>query len=205
MLRELNVVEQRYRAVLEVLSGTPVVEVAERHGVAQQTVTAGLPGTGPRVWMAWPTGPTRPDSTHGGSLGTPCLIARVTRCRSPTRRRYPGSYTTPEACSRRGRGLFLPCSMVGHRSWGEPLMMDVRQGGSGPVTVRCTALPVSSSPPARRRAGPTPQAQSRSGAPLCRSAPPARHGAGPPPHRHGQMPRPAGQSGYQPGRSPGPR
>src|SRR5215510_482967 len=38
MLRELNVVEQRYRAVLEVLSGTPVIEVAERYGVARQTV-----------------------------------------------------------------------------------------------------------------------------------------------------------------------
>jgi transposase len=31
-------VEQRYRAVLEVLSGTPVVEVAERYGIARQTV-----------------------------------------------------------------------------------------------------------------------------------------------------------------------
>jgi len=38
MLRELNVVEQRYRAVLEVLSGIPVTEVAERYGVARQTV-----------------------------------------------------------------------------------------------------------------------------------------------------------------------
>src|SRR6266496_1201583 len=38
MLRELNVVEQRYRAVLEVLSGMPVTEVAERYGVARQTV-----------------------------------------------------------------------------------------------------------------------------------------------------------------------
>jgi transposase InsO family protein len=38
MLRELNVVEQRYRAVLEVLDGTPVTEVAQRFGVARQTV-----------------------------------------------------------------------------------------------------------------------------------------------------------------------
>src|SRR5258708_10843356 len=38
MLRELNVVEQRYRAVLEVLSGIPVIEVAERYGVARQTL-----------------------------------------------------------------------------------------------------------------------------------------------------------------------
>jgi hypothetical protein len=31
---------------------------------------------------------------------------------------------------RRGRGFFLPMlSMVGHPSWGEPLMMDVRQSG----------------------------------------------------------------------------
>jgi len=38
MLRELKVVEQRYRAVLEVLDGCPVTEVAERFGVARQTV-----------------------------------------------------------------------------------------------------------------------------------------------------------------------
>ena len=38
MLRELNVVEQRYQAVLEVLDGTPVTEVAQRIGVARQTV-----------------------------------------------------------------------------------------------------------------------------------------------------------------------
>jgi transposase InsO family protein len=38
MLRELNVVEQRYQAVLEVLDGTPVTEVALRFGVARQTV-----------------------------------------------------------------------------------------------------------------------------------------------------------------------
>src|SRR6266702_7129451 len=38
MLRELNVVEQRYQAVLEVLDGTPVTEVAQLFGVARQTV-----------------------------------------------------------------------------------------------------------------------------------------------------------------------
>ncbi len=37
MLQELSVIEQRYRAVLEVLSGTPVVEVAKRYDVARQT------------------------------------------------------------------------------------------------------------------------------------------------------------------------
>ena len=39
MLVELGVVEQRYRAVLEVLEeGASVTEVARRHGVARQTV-----------------------------------------------------------------------------------------------------------------------------------------------------------------------
>ena len=39
MLVELGVVEQRYRAVLEVLEeGVPVIEVARRYGVARQTV-----------------------------------------------------------------------------------------------------------------------------------------------------------------------
>jgi transposase-like protein len=39
MLVELGVVEQRYRAVLEVLEeGLPVTEVARRYGVARQTV-----------------------------------------------------------------------------------------------------------------------------------------------------------------------
>jgi len=39
VLVELGVVEQRYRAVLEVLEdGTPVTEVARRYGVARQTV-----------------------------------------------------------------------------------------------------------------------------------------------------------------------
>jgi transposase len=35
MLRELKVVEQRYQAVLPVLDGIPVTEVAERFGVAR--------------------------------------------------------------------------------------------------------------------------------------------------------------------------
>ncbi len=39
MLVELNVVEQRYQAVLEVLNdGASVTDVARRHGVARQTV-----------------------------------------------------------------------------------------------------------------------------------------------------------------------
>lgn len=39
-LVELSVVEQRYRAVLEVEAGSPVTEVAERYGVSRQSVHA---------------------------------------------------------------------------------------------------------------------------------------------------------------------
>jgi transposase-like protein len=40
MLWELSVVEQRYRAVLEVATGVPVTEVAGRYGVSRQSVHA---------------------------------------------------------------------------------------------------------------------------------------------------------------------
>jgi transposase len=42
MLWELSVTEQRYRAVLEVLAGVPVAEVAGRYGVSRQSVHAWL-------------------------------------------------------------------------------------------------------------------------------------------------------------------
>ena len=44
MLVELGVVEQRYRAVLEVVEdGAPATEVARRYGVARQTGTHNYP------------------------------------------------------------------------------------------------------------------------------------------------------------------
>ena len=42
MLWELSVTEQRYRVVLEVLAGVPVIEAAERYGVSRQSVHAWL-------------------------------------------------------------------------------------------------------------------------------------------------------------------
>jgi hypothetical protein len=38
MLVELSVMEQRYHAVMEVVSGAPVTEVARRYGVSRQAV-----------------------------------------------------------------------------------------------------------------------------------------------------------------------
>jgi transposase len=68
VLVELGVVEQRYRAVLEVLGeGTPVTEVARRYGVARQTVRGWLArcasGGG---WQGWVIGPRgrRPARTR---------------------------------------------------------------------------------------------------------------------------------------------
>ena len=42
VLWELSVTEQRYRAVLEVMAGVPVTEVADRYGVSRQSVDAWL-------------------------------------------------------------------------------------------------------------------------------------------------------------------
>ena len=38
MFVELSVMEQRYHAVMEVVSGVPVTEVARRYGVSRQAV-----------------------------------------------------------------------------------------------------------------------------------------------------------------------
>ena len=58
MLVELGVVEQRYRAVLEVLEdGAPVTEVARRYGVARQTVHEWLARyADTAAWGGWRTG-----------------------------------------------------------------------------------------------------------------------------------------------------
>ena len=50
MLVELNLVEQRYKAVLEVLDGATVTDVAKRNGVSRQTMDAcsGIQNVGPQ-------------------------------------------------------------------------------------------------------------------------------------------------------------
>ena len=59
MLWELSVTGQRYRAVLEVLAGVPVTEVAERYGVSRQSVHTWLRryrDEGPLAWRTAVTG-----------------------------------------------------------------------------------------------------------------------------------------------------
>jgi transposase-like protein len=66
LLRELSVVEQRYRAVLEALEEhATVVEVAAQYGVTRQTVhhwvRRYLDGAASK---GWPTAPTAPAAAH---------------------------------------------------------------------------------------------------------------------------------------------
>ena len=66
MLVELGLVEQRLAAVLEVLDGATVTDVARRNKVARQTVHDWLPDMPATACGAWPT-------------------ARPSRSRAPTR------------------------------------------------------------------------------------------------------------------------
>jgi hypothetical protein len=76
MLRELNVVEQRCRAVLEVLDGIPVTEVAERFGVARQTGHPAEARMGLGLFLNSDNGITW--WSHSGSVaGFECVLAGV--------------------------------------------------------------------------------------------------------------------------------
>jgi transposase len=55
MLVELRLVEQRHQAVLEVLDGATVTDVARRFGVARQTVH-GVAGPLRDQWVGRPRG-----------------------------------------------------------------------------------------------------------------------------------------------------
>lgn len=65
VLVELTVTEQRYRAVLEVHAGVPVVEVAERFGVFRQAV---------HRWVGWyrDEAPGRVVRVQPGSVRLSC-------------------------------------------------------------------------------------------------------------------------------------
>jgi transposase-like protein len=90
MLRELNVVEQRYQAVLEVLDGTPVTEVAQRFGVARQTVHRWVARYRESGWTDWLIGHTHRRRIPGGSAA---------RTASRDIRRHKASNYSPAASS----------------------------------------------------------------------------------------------------------
>ena len=87
MLVELGLVEQRYRAVMEVLDGAAVKEVALRNGVVRQTVHwLGAPLL--EQEMAYvetidgPWGPTMAASAPGPTLTPTARSADATRSAS---------------------------------------------------------------------------------------------------------------------------
>jgi hypothetical protein len=74
-LEELSVMEQRYRAELEVEAGYPVTEVATRHGLSGQSVHAwGVPLSG---WRHQRSPHTHRMSARTRSL--PVLAGTLTR------------------------------------------------------------------------------------------------------------------------------
>lgn len=85
MLVELNVVEQRYRAVLEVLNdGAPVIDVARRHGVSRQSVHAWLKKYADKGLAGLADGSARPLSCPHQMC--PVVEARIVELR----REHPG-------------------------------------------------------------------------------------------------------------------
>src|SRR6266516_7646047 len=65
MLVELSVMEQRYHAVMEVVSGAPVSEVARRYGVSRQAVHGWLGRYEREGLTGWPTIRTGPVISPG--------------------------------------------------------------------------------------------------------------------------------------------
>lgn len=84
MLVELGLVEQRYRAVLEVLEGADVVDVARRYGVARQTVHTWLRNYAAKGLAGLVDGSSRPLSCPHQMA--PEVEARIVELR----REHPG-------------------------------------------------------------------------------------------------------------------
>jgi Homeodomain-like domain len=76
------VVEQRYRAVLEVLAGVTVTEVAERYGVSRQSVHAWLRRYRLTGWPGWRTAPIGRGIIRAGCRGR--WRRRSVSCAEPT-------------------------------------------------------------------------------------------------------------------------
>ncbi len=92
MLVELGLVEQRYRAVLEVLDRLAVTEVARRYGVSRQTV---------HVWL-------RRYAAEGGLANLAC------RCRCRVGRGCIGRWCATGASTRPGDDANVPTTDAGN-------------------------------------------------------------------------------------------
>ena len=80
MLVELGLVEQRYKAVIEVLDGATVVDVARRNGVVRQTVHDWLRRYAAGGLAALADGSSKPQSCpHQMAPEVRCLKRYVAR------------------------------------------------------------------------------------------------------------------------------
>jgi transposase InsO family protein len=142
MLWELSVTEQRYRAVLEVLAGVPVTEVAGRYGVSRQSVHTWLR----RYRDEGPSGLA--DRSHRVSCHPWQLAAEVESAICELRRAHPrwGPKRLVFEMSRRGHGtvtrstvyrVLVPNGLVepvsrrrrrqDYRRWERPVPMELWQ------------------------------------------------------------------------------
>jgi hypothetical protein len=119
VLVELGLVEQRYQAVLEVLSGVTVTEVAGRFGVTRQSV---------HRWRLYSTrsaslGRTRPALQAGPAASTfaPISVAGTTSSTAPTGTMAGETLPTlsvqtrPPCSSARSRYLMQPSPLSRHQ------------------------------------------------------------------------------------------
>ncbi len=101
MLVELGLVEQRYRAVCEVLDGATVVDVARRNRVARQTVHDWLRAYAEAARPGWLTAAPGPSRVHQMA---PAVEARILELR----RAHPGWGPAPSAIASAAR-LWCRC------------------------------------------------------------------------------------------------
>lgn len=66
-LVELSIVEQRYHAVREVLTGARVTDVAGRYGVSRQSVHTWVRRYREGGWARWPTAHTESKPADKGA------------------------------------------------------------------------------------------------------------------------------------------
>ena len=113
-----SLVEQRYKAVCELLDGATVTDVARRNGVARQTVTTGCAAS-PAAWPDWPAAAPRPASCRHQMA--PAVEARIVELR----RANPGwvsaasctaSSATESSRCRGARRCTEPSPATPHRS-----------------------------------------------------------------------------------------
>ena len=117
MLVELNLVEQRYKAVLEVMDGATVTDVARRNGVSRQTVHTWLLRYANEGLGSLADKSTKP--THSPSQMPPVVEAKVVELRLA----HPGG-PADDPRTPPWRGCRAPAVALGDLSGAHPPQAD---------------------------------------------------------------------------------